>query len=114
MAKQAQNVASPAVTLTPEALQAVIAQAIAEHEQAKAQKASADTTAEMDKIVVRNFAKAGFKNVQPRIDTLVYGKWIEQGRRVRPGETAVKCRNLRLFHISQTDPLNPVEAKKAL
>jgi hypothetical protein len=41
-----------AVTFTQEALRAVIAQAIAEHDAAKAQQAKADTSADMDKACI--------------------------------------------------------------
>jgi hypothetical protein len=50
-----------AVTFTQEALRAVIAQAIAEHDAAKAQQAKADTSADMDKACIKAFVRAGYK-----------------------------------------------------
>jgi hypothetical protein len=114
MHTMAKPIANPNVTFSPEQLQAVIAQAIAEHEAKKAEQAKTDTTADMDKACIRAFTKLGFKDVQPRVNVLTYNRWIEAGRKVRQGEGSVKVKNLRLFHVSQTDALNPVEAKAAL
>jgi hypothetical protein len=65
----------------------------------------------MDSLCIRAFKKAGFGEVKPREQTKTYNLWIASNRRVRPGEASVKVRNLRLFHISQTDPIT--EAEKA-
>jgi hypothetical protein len=102
-------VAQPAVTLTPEALQAVIAQAIAEHEAAKQAKTQADGSAQMDALTARTFKKRGYTDIQPRINILTYNKWIEQGRRVKTGEKGVPVKQFRLFHISQTEPISEAE-----
>jgi hypothetical protein len=107
MTKQA--IANPPMTLTAEALQKVIAQAIAEHEAAKAIKAKSDTSAEMDALVIRNFKRAGFGQVIPRVDTKTFGKWVEEGLRPKEGEHAIKCKSLRLFHASQTEPISEKE-----
>jgi hypothetical protein len=102
-------VASPAVTFTPAELQAVIAAAIAEHEAAKASKGKTDTSGEMEKATVKAFKRAGFGEVTPRVDTLTYGKWVEQGFKVKEGEHATKVKNLRLFHRSQVEPISKQE-----
>jgi hypothetical protein len=33
-----------------------------------------------------------------------YNLWLAEGREVKEGEHAVKVKNSRLFHISQTEP----------
>jgi hypothetical protein len=116
MAKQAQPLASPNVTFTPTELQRVIAQAIAEHDASKAQKAVADSSAEMDRLCTRAFLKAGFKaeDIKPRENVRTYNLWLQAGYRVKSGEQSVRCKSLRLFHASQVEKLNAVEAKKAL
>jgi hypothetical protein len=106
--------ANPPVTLTHEALQQVIAQAVAEHEANKPQKAKSDTSTDMEKAAIRAFTKKGFKDVQPRVNTLTYAKWIEAGRRVKEGEKSIKVKNLRLFHISQTEPISKAEQTEYL
>jgi hypothetical protein len=105
-----------AVTLTPEALRAVIAQAIAEHDAQKAQQAKADTSTEMEALTIKAFRRAGYKaeDIRPRENIKTYNLWLQDGFRVKPGETSVRVKTLRLFHASQVDKLNPVEAKKAL
>ena len=107
-------VASPAVTFSPEALKAVIAAAIAEHEAQKAQQAKSDTSTDMEKLTVKAFARAGFKDVKPRIDTLTYAKWVEQGFKVKEGERAIKVKSLRLFHRSQVEPISKQEQAEYL
>lgn len=65
---------------------------------------------------VRVFKAAGFKVVEPRFNVLTYGKWIEKGRRVRPGEKSHRVGPFSLFHEDQTDTLiaeaKPAKAEK--
>lgn len=56
-----------------------------------------------NELVMEAFTKAGFTDVQPRINVLTYDKWVEQGRRVRKGEKSTRVGNFNLFHVSQTD-----------
>jgi hypothetical protein len=115
MAKSAtQSTTSPVVTFTPEALRAVIAQAIAEHEAAKGAQAKVDSSAEMETATVKAFKRAGYGEVKPRIETKTYNLWLQDGLRVKPGEKATKVRNLRLFHRSQVEPMTTAEKKTAL
>jgi hypothetical protein len=107
-------IANPPVTLTQDALAKVIAAAIAEHEANKAQKAKSDTSTDMEKAAIRAFTKKGFKDVQPRVNTLTYAKWVEAGRKVKAGEQSVKVKNLRLFHVSQTEPISKAEQTEYL
>lgn len=51
---------------------------------------------------VKVFEKAGFKDVQPRVNVLTYNKWIEKGRKVKAKEKSVRVNNFALFHIDQT------------
>ena len=67
-----------------------------------------EKTKNRDKIdveTIANFQKSGYKDVQPRVNVLMYNKWLEQGRRVKKGEKAVKCGSFPLFHIDQTEPI---------
>jgi hypothetical protein len=114
MHTMAKPIANPNVTFSPEQLQAVIAQAIREHEESKAQKAQADSSDEMDRLCVKAFKRSGFQDVQPRVNILTYGKWVEKGFRVKPGEQSIKVRNLRLFHASQVEPISKKEQAEYL
>ena len=69
--------------------------------------------AQNDAECVAIFTKAGFKDVQPRVNVLTYGKvredgtktgWLAKGRRVKRGEKGVKVGPFALFHESQTQP----------
>jgi len=102
------------VTFSPEQLQAVIAQAIAEHEASKSQKVNVDSSVDMEKATVRAFARAGYKSVTPRVDAKTYNLWLAEGRRVKEGEKSIRVRHLRLFHRDQTEELTAVEKKQAL
>ena len=111
------------VSLTADALQEMIqtavAQAVAAAQPAKKAKGGkpgpkvkteeekAAARAKTDKEAVAAFAKAGFKDIVPRVDVMTYNRWIENGRRVKKGEKSVKVGSFPLFHISQTDPLVP-------
>lgn len=113
--------ANPPVTLTPEALQAVIATAVAAALAAKGKKAKgtgekkgrkpltdeqkAANKVKVEAETVKTFKAAGYKDVQPRVNVMTYNKWIENGRRVKKGEKSIKCGSFPLFHIDQTDPI---------
>lgn len=71
---------------------------------------------------IKVFTAAGFKDVQPRVNVLTYGKvkpdgtvtgWLSKGRKVRAGEKSLQVGPFRLFHIDQTDeiPVGPVEVE---
>jgi hypothetical protein len=74
----------------------------------------ADTTEAMDRTVIAAFKRAGFGTVVPRVDTMTYGRWIAAGYRVKPGEHAVKCKNLRLFCRSQVEEITKREQAELL
>ena len=86
----------------------------------KREKPSPEVTAKRkaanDAECVRVFSKAGYEDVQPRVNVLTYGKvkpdgsvtgWLGKGRKVRAGEKAQEVGPFRLFHIDQTDPIKP-------
>ena len=52
-------------------------------------------------LAVKAFKKAGFGDVRLHEDVKTYNRWIAAGFKVKPGEHAVKVKNLRLFHKSQ-------------
>lgn len=106
--------ANPPVTLTQDALKALMAQVRAEALAEREATAKGDTAAQMEAATVRAFKRAGFSEVKPRENVLTYNKWIEQGRKVKEGEKCTKVKNLRLFHISQTEPLAAKEKAKLL
>src|SRR5262245_65414668 len=110
----AKPIAQPTVTFTPEKLQEVIAAAIHEHEQNKALKAQANSSAEMDRLTVAAFKRKGFANVTPRVDVLTYAKWVEKGFKVKEGEHAIKVKNLRLFCAAQVQPITKAEQAEYL
>lgn len=113
--------ANPPVTLTPEALQAVIATAVAAALAAKGKKAKgtgekkgrkpltdeqkAANKVKVEAETVKTFKAAGYKDVQPRVNVMTYNKWIENGRRVKKGEKSIKVGSFPLFHVDQTEPL---------
>ena len=67
------------------------------------EKAAARAKTEAD--TIKNFTAAGYKDVQPRINVMTYNKWIENGRRVKKGEKAIKGGSFPLFHVSQTEAI---------
>lgn len=88
---------------------------------AKKPKANeADKAARMaanDAECVKVFTAAGYKDVQPRVNVLTYGKekpdgtktgWLAQGRRVKKGEKSLQVGPFRLFHLDQTEAIEPV------
>jgi hypothetical protein len=106
----------PAPTFDLEALRAIIATPEARELLTQLMKdtRAKDRTLDMDSLCVKAFKRAGIENVRPREDVLTYNRWIEAGRRVRPGEASVKVKNLRLFHVSQTDPISEKEKAEFL
>jgi hypothetical protein len=77
-----------------------------------ANKAAKDKI-DYDSLAIKAFRKAGFGEVKPRTDVLTYNKWLEAGFRVKPGEHAIKVRQLRLFHRSQVEAITAAEKKEA-
>ena len=109
---QAKVPAAPMPTLTPDALAALLAQVTAERDAllAKAGKGKAD----IEDATVKAFRRGGYGEVKPRQDVRTYNLWLEAGRKVKEGERSTKVRSLRLFHISQTDPISAGEQAKLL
>jgi hypothetical protein len=122
---QAQAV-NPPVTLTPEALQAVIAEATkqavekattalkAEMQAALAAKPSttndrSERSLRNETAVVRAFRKAGFGDLRPHEDIRTFNRWMEAGFRPLEGSKSIKINNLRLFCRAQCRPITPEE-----
>ncbi len=80
--------------------------------------------AALDAATVVAFTKAGYKDIQPRVNVLTYGKaadgdkpatgWLAQGRKVKAGEKSVhvkapgmRGKGIPLFHVSQTEEIGP-------
>jgi hypothetical protein len=112
------KLASPAVTLTPEALQAVINQAVAEAIEAQKRKIDATVAKSNGQssqsnanamAAIKAFKKAGFGLVKPHEDVKTFNKWAELGLRPKEGSKAVRVKNLRLFHKSQCRPITSAE-----
>jgi len=115
------------VSFTPEALQAVIAQAVAMALEANNAKHQALFDAALDgKIVqpkgnkterslkneiavVKAFKKAGFGVVTPHVDVMTFSRWMAKGYRPMEGSKSLKIRNLRLFHKTQVRSITPEE-----
>jgi hypothetical protein len=114
MAKSVQQAAN--ITFTAEQLQAYVDQAITKVMQVKQAQEEHKRSDEMEAATVKAFRRAGYKaeDIKPRENIKTYNLWLQDGYRVKPGETSVKVRTLRLFHSSQVEKLNPVEAKAAL
>jgi hypothetical protein len=100
------------VTFTPEALQQVIAEAVAvalaarEAKQVPTNKLVDGRTEQQLKIdimVVKAFKKAGYGEVTPRQDVMTYNKWLASGHKVKPGERAIRVKQFRLFHKTQVE-----------
>lgn len=77
-------------------------------EQKAARRALADAE------VIKVFTAKGYKDVQPRVNVLTYGKlqpdgslsgWLGQGRRVKAGEKAIRVGPFALFHVDQTEAM---------
>jgi uncharacterized protein (DUF4415 family) len=102
------------MTFTPAALKQVLDAAIAEAVAAALGKAASvpkntlvdgktEASLKIDILVVKAFKRAGFGEVQPRIDVMTYNKWLASGHKVKPGERATKVKQFRLFHRSQVE-----------
>ena len=89
---------NPTAAKLTEMVAFAVAQALAAQSkspQAKADKPKADrpTSDQMDQLVIKLFRKAGFTDVQPRINVMTYNKWIDLGpqgparREVHQGQT---------------------------
>jgi len=96
------------IEITPETLSAMIAQAVqaalGEHKAeriAAAREGKSERSMKNEILAVRAFKKAGFGDVKLHDDVKTYNRWIAAGYKVKPGEHAVKIKNLRLFHRSQ-------------
>ena len=78
--------------------------------------AKADATEAADKACIRAFTKKGYKPeaIKPRVTTLTFNKWLEQGRRVKEGEKSVTVGRFRLFHLDQTREMTKAERAEAL
>jgi hypothetical protein len=70
----------------------------------KKKSSKSDTAQKNDWLAQKAFAKAGYKDAQPRVNIKTYNLWLAEGRKVKEGEHAVRVKQLRLFHISQTEP----------
>jgi hypothetical protein len=104
------------VTFTPEALKAVIAEAVAiAMANKKADNRQAGFAGKTERSLkneiktVRAFKKAGFGNVKPHEDVLTFNRWIAKGFRPAEGSKSVKVGNLRLFHKSQVRQITAEE-----
>jgi hypothetical protein len=104
------------VTFSPEQLQAVIAQAIAEHEKSRQAQTKTDTTDQMNALTIRAFKRAGYNeaDIKPRENILTYSKWVEKGFKAKAGERSVAVKSLRLFHESQVEPISKTEQAEYL
>jgi hypothetical protein len=110
------------VTLTPEALAAMVSQAVAKALESKksskkekgakpgrkplTDEQKAANRAKTDLATVTNFTAKGYKDVQPRVNVMTYNKWIENGRRVKKGEKSIVCGSFALFHKDQTEAIS--------
>jgi hypothetical protein len=107
--------ANPPVTLTPQALQALIEEvtalraAVAKAETVKLSVAGKTDRAIKNEIqTVRAFKKIGI-NATPHVDTFTFNIWISKGFRPKEGSKSVRVNNLRLFHQSQVRKLSKEE-----
>jgi translation elongation factor EF-G len=93
------------VVKSPEAL----ATLLAAMRKIEGQEKQADKASEMDRLCMQAFKKAGYGDVQPRVNVLTYSLWVQAGRKVKPGEKSIKVKSLRLFHINQTESISKTE-----
>jgi hypothetical protein len=115
--------ANPVPTLTQEALANLLNEItqsrkeLAELKQAMAAKPAvaangkSDISTENERRTKKAFERAGFKDVQPRINILTFNRWIEKGFRPIEGSKSLKISGMRLFHISQVRELTSAELK---
>ena len=108
------------IELTPETLNKMIAQAVAtalagmqaqatETRIAAAKAGKSERSIKNEIQAVKAFKKAGFGSVTPHKDVMTYNRWLANGRKVKAGESSIRVKNLRLFHISQTEVISPEE-----
>jgi hypothetical protein len=114
------NTEAPKVTFTPEALQAVIAEAVAQAMAKQKAEAvavmpavgngrSSDRSMQNEIAVVKAFKKAGFGSVRPHDDVRTFNRWVAAGYRPIEGSKSLKIKNLRLFHKTQVRQLSVEE-----
>lgn len=108
------------VSFSPEALQAVIAEAVklalaGKQADAKAANSNGKTERSVQNEIktVRAFKKAGFADAIPHKNVKTFNRWMAEGRRPIEGTKCIKVSNLRLFHVSQTRAIS-VEEREAL
>ena len=125
------------MTAMEAAINAAVKAVMAKKTKTKSKKAKGRSTlSEAEKAVyaakndaecIAVFTKAGYKDVQPRVNVLTYGKvkpdgsktgWLSMGRQVKKGQKAVRVGPFALFHITQTEvigtePSAPVTAESA-
>jgi hypothetical protein len=63
---------------------------------------------------IKVFTAAGYADVQPYVNVLPYGGgrtpgWLEQGRKVKAGEKAVRVNGYPLFHEDQTEEIAAIQ-----
>ena len=124
--------ASPEVTFSPQALQALLEEVTAGRKliaesmaELKELKAKVDQPAKMsvagksersiknEIAVVRAFKAKGFGNVTPHVDVKTFKKWMLDGLRPMEGSKSLRVGNLRLFHKSHLRPLTMEEKQAA-
>jgi hypothetical protein len=118
--------ANPVPTLTPEALQALLAEVAASREELVRQKLELDAlkanaakpaangqsvSAKNELATIRAFKKAGYGVVVPHKDVKTFNRFLAEGLRPKEGSKSLKVSGLRLFHISQCRPLSAEELK---
>jgi hypothetical protein len=99
---------NPPVTLTPAALQAVIAEATRQSAPTIINGKS-ERSIKNEIAVVKAFAEAGFKDAKPHVNIFTFRKWMERGYRPVEGSKSLKISNLRLFHVSQVRKITSEE-----
>ena len=132
--------ASPEVSFSPQALQALLEEVTAGRDLiADTMAALTEQKAELDALktkvadqpvrlsgagksersikneiaVVRAFKAKGFGNVTPHVDVKTFNKWMLDGLRPMEGSKSLRVGNLRLFHKSQLRPLTMEEKQAA-
>jgi hypothetical protein len=106
--------ANPPVTFSLEAVEKIVAEALAKQAEAMAAAKPAATngksskSAENEWKTIKAFKKLGV-TAKPRIDNCTFNIWLSKGFRPKEGSKSVRVNNLRLFHISQCRPLTKEE-----
>jgi hypothetical protein len=114
--------ANPPVTFSLEAVDKIVAEALAKQAEAMAAakpavaKGKSSKSAQNEWKTIRAFKKLGV-TAKPRIDTFTFNIWLSKGFRPKEGSKSVRVNNLRLFHISQcrqltADELQAIKAEK--